>query len=216
MKSSDSSSSSVSSDSDEFLTESNLEAAESIIFYIMCLDPSLWHGLNDKSKKRKKIDRQSALDFIDSWDDIMFKRQFRVVRADFAEMLEKMKLGYPGPLPNGIDNYNVSIDMGNRSFGQHIPLELKLCISLRLLAGASYLDMVWYRVSIAAVHVMFEFCVDLLYLVDNNISLPLDEAGYKEMADGWSRKSIKKWGVDLMQQTILAGIKFFIYIIRIN
>ena len=49
-------------------------------------------------------------------------------------------------------------------------MELKLAITLRLLAGASYLDMLWYQVGLTSVHQIF---ISTLYLLDK--ALPEQE-----------------------------------------
>ena len=96
-------------------------------------------------KKTKKPnehrDRQGPLDFILSWSDDMFYRQFRLVKDEFYDLLEKMKDGYPGsPLRTGRENLALAYQMGDLSSGTHVPLELKLMVTLRLLACANYLD----------------------------------------------------------------------------
>jgi len=42
-----------------------------------------------------------------------------------------------------------------RSSGSPISLELRLYITLRILSGASYLDMIWYGVEIRSVPALF-------------------------------------------------------------
>ena len=96
--------------------------------------------------KRKRIgnvhrDRSNTIQFIRSWDDTMFKCQFRLCREDFYE------------LEQAIMNHKTTqgYDMGRhytfacRSSGSPITLELRLFITMRLLSGASYLDMVWSK-----------------------------------------------------------------------
>ena len=82
----------------------------------------------------------------------MFKRQFRLCREDFTDLLSKMINKYPGKSNNGLENLDYSYEMGRRSSGTCVPLEIKLYITLRILAGASYLDMICYGVAIESVH----------------------------------------------------------------
>ena len=41
-------------------------------------------------------------------------------------------------------------------------MEIKLAVALRLLRGASYLDMIWYGVQLSTVHLTFGFMLELL------------------------------------------------------
>ena len=145
---------SESSDSDD---ENNIEPlinfhAERIMndfyFYMFCQEASELSNMNPPKKTKKPNehrDRQGPLDFILSWSDDMFYRQFRLVKDEFYDLLEKMKDGYPGSR-TGRENLALAYKMGDLSSGSHIPLELKFMVSLRLLAGANYLDMIWYGI----------------------------------------------------------------------
>ena len=85
--------------------------------------------------------RPEALHYVRSWDDDMFRRQFRLCREDFGDLLSKI-----APL---IERNEA---MARKSSGSSICPELRLMITLRILAGAKYLDMIWYRVSVDHVH----------------------------------------------------------------
>ena len=76
-----------------------------------------------------KRNRQHTLDFINSWSDDMFKRQFRLCREDFTDLLSKMINKYPGKSNNGLENLDYSYEMGRRSSGTCVPLEIKLYIT---------------------------------------------------------------------------------------
>ena len=82
-------------------------------------------------------DRTHALEFIRSWDDDMFHRQTRLERADFIPLLQSI-----APLISKNEH------MARVSSGSAINPELLLVMTLRLLAGAQYLDMIWYQISI--------------------------------------------------------------------
>ena len=71
---SSSSESSESSEDDE-LNDGN-EVMKNFIFYLFCLDPKQFveHGRTANIHR----DRQGALNFIISWSDDMFQRQFRL------------------------------------------------------------------------------------------------------------------------------------------
>jgi len=71
---------------------------------------------------------------------------------------------YPGISTCGITNYRTAILQGTRSTPKSGPItmELKLAITLRILAGASYLDLIWYGVQVDSVHTIFLFTLKLL------------------------------------------------------
>jgi hypothetical protein len=74
-----------------------------------------------------------------------------------------------------------------------------------MLAGASYLDMVWYQVEPKSVHVIVvNTCAKLEQLLEKEISYPRTEEGWRKLADGWKEKSIKAHGFDKMPGTVLA------------
>jgi hypothetical protein len=82
-------------------------------------------------------DRHHALEFVRSWSDNEFQCQFRLRREVFATCL-------------GLLNVDLQRNekMAKNSSGSSISPEMMFLITLRILAGASYLDMIWYRVSI--------------------------------------------------------------------
>lgn len=126
-----------SSDDDDITFPDDLY--ENLIFYLICQEPEF---LMVERKSTGKRDRSCPLNFIHSWTDKMFHRQFRTDRQDFQELLDLMIAGYPGDSVDGWTNYCYDKAMADKNYG-HIALELKLYITLRLLSGASYLDMVW-------------------------------------------------------------------------
>ena len=109
---------------------------------------------------------RSSLEFIHSWDDALFYRQFRVVRADFYELLSKITESI------GSANLRMKESLAMRRYGVFVRLETKLCITLRLLAGASYLDMIWYGPSLSYTQKIFvyilNYCTCLLFKALSN------------------------------------------------
>lgn len=98
-----------------------------------------------KATKRTLKDRLAPWQFIEQWNEEMFYRQFRMTtRSKFYELLRKIIDNYPGPYAEGKRNYSYGCQQGDNAHGHHILLQIKLCITLRILAGASYLDMIWY------------------------------------------------------------------------
>jgi hypothetical protein len=91
---------------------------------------------NRKPKHQYKAnvhrDRASVIRFIHSWDDDMFKQQFRLSWEDFAS-LENLILDHK--FRNGYD-YEKYIKYASLSSGSPSTLELRLYITLRLCSGA--------------------------------------------------------------------------------
>ena len=93
-----SSSSSCSEDNDD----ADEECLQNFIFYLFVVDPT--HFKEHARAHNIYRDREGPLNFIMSWSDEMFQRQFRLCKEDFNELFEKMKDGYPGK--KGIDYLN--------------------------------------------------------------------------------------------------------------
>lgn len=73
-------------------------------------------------------------------DDAMFNRQFRLCREDFFYVLFKNETGL-------IKNEKKAVNSSGSSVSPYI----MLMITLRILAGASYLDMIHYQVHVDSV-----------------------------------------------------------------
>jgi hypothetical protein len=71
-----------------------------------------------------------------------------------------------------------------RSSGSPVPLELRLYITLRILSGASYLDMIWYGVEVKSVPGIFWRTVCDIDDALDNINFPTDEAGIQQVFMG--------------------------------
>jgi hypothetical protein len=112
-------------------------------------------------------DREFPIRFIRSWTDSMFVRQFRLDRISFYDNVRELNSNFP-----------INEQMGIRSSGSSISNELRLFITMRLLAGASYLDMIWYGVDVDHVHELFIDTLSKLDKLDSldNIKLPTNEA----------------------------------------
>ena len=128
-------------------------------------------------------DRPGALEFIRSWDDTMFQRQMRVERGDFGDILEAI-----APL------IEKNEEMARRSSGSAISPEILLAMTLRLLAGANYLDLIWYQVSVDHV---WEYVTPVLVAIHNtinNVTLPSTEAELDTAMGEWKTVSALKYG----------------------
>ena len=77
--------------------------------------------------------------------------------------------------------------MARRSSGSSINPELRLAMALRLLAGAQYLDMIWYRVDVDHAWEYVEPVLEAIHLVVDNVKLPYSEEDIQRAADEWSR-----------------------------
>ena len=155
---------------------------------------------------KRKMD---AWDFVMSWSEDLFYQQFRMFKKQFFEIVRRCKEVYPGSSQNGLTNYDLAVKRGNASTcGKHTSIEIKLCIFLRLCAGASHIDMIWYGVALTSVNPIFLFMLDLVdkALPDEEIfNFPKTQIQLEECANEWSQVMIKSKGFDLFEGTLLAG-----------
>ena len=130
-------------------------------------------------------DRELVLLTVRDWDDDMFRRQFRLFRSDFNGLLIRLN---PYLTKNCVKARNSS--------GCPINSELQLLITLRVLAGASYLDMIWYSVSVNHVMDIVVRTCELINTHLNNISFPAwqNEDEYVKLAHGWQHRIYRKFG----------------------
>ena len=128
-------------------------------------------------------DRQHALQYVRSWDDDMFRRQFRICREDFGILLHKIV-----PLISRNEAKAIA------SSGSSINPELRLMITLRILAGAKYLDMIWYRVNVDHVSEIVIDCARAINSTVKNIQIPLNETDWKLESDNFREVLRKKHG----------------------
>jgi hypothetical protein len=81
------------------------------------------------------------------------------------------------------DKYDQGYDIhknykhASRSIGFPIVLELRLFITLQLLSGASFLDMIWYGVSLKSIPELFWKTVCEIYETVDNINFSTDSLG---------------------------------------
>jgi hypothetical protein len=139
-----------------------------------------------KRKPNEHRDRQYPIQFICTWSDEMFVRQFRVDRVVHAQLVQSLERVYP-----------INEAMAIRSSGSCIPHFLRLCITLRILAGASYLDIIWYGVDVDnyGVHNLFKDTIMKLDSVIDNINFPIsDDAALSQLASDWETVMVKKYG----------------------
>ena len=82
-------------------------------------------------------DRTQIIRLAGELDDKMFTRQFRLCREDFSSVLTKIE-----------DDIKKDTSKATNSSESSISPQLMLMIALRILAGASCLDMIHYRVHV--------------------------------------------------------------------
>ena len=83
--------------------------------------------------------------------------------------------------------------------------ELMLMITLRVLAGASYLDLIHYHVHVDSVQDIAWKVIEVIHQRVDNIQLPQNEEECRVLANGWAMKQLTRWGVLLNSGTCLAG-----------
>ena len=200
----------------------------------MTIWPILWHlweidsGADTSNKDPKMKDKRGAKtvykrawaeEFIGSWPDEFFKRQYRISRDVFSDLCVRMKRIYPGPHADGLENYRIGQirSAAASANGEPITMELRLAITLRLLAGASYLDLVWYQVGTTTIHPLFESTLRMLDKALPNeelFNLPTDEEGWEQIAGEWRDIMVRKRGHAFMAGSVLAGDGLVIQITR--
>jgi len=128
-------------------------------------------------------DRSHALEFVRSWDDVMFFRQFRLKRIDFYNLLRLILKQLEG-----------DEEMARRSSGSSVNPELRLCMTCRILAGAQYLDMIWYQVHVDHVWDYISPVLEAIHSTVDNVRLPVSEADINAHAAEWGRVQTRKLG----------------------
>ena len=116
-------------------------------------------------KGNKHRDRTQILRWAAELDDKMFTRQFRLCREDFFYVLAKIER-----------DIRKNISKAINSSGSPICPQLMLMITLRILAGASYLDMIHYRVNVDSVASIVWDTVLTIHKRIDNIKLVENEA----------------------------------------
>ena len=186
---------------------------------LISLNMGLLDGLGTINRRAKKVvrDRAQAWAFIQTWSDDLFYSQFRLPREEFFILCERIKHIYPGNRGTGIENYRFAQLQGSRSspVSGPITMETKVAITLRLLAGASHLDMIWYGVQTSTVASIFLFILPLIDVAYSDLEIfnfnpeitsPTEfKSILQDMAQAWSSIMVSRKGHDLCEGTVLAG-----------
>ena len=150
---------------------------------------------NRRKRARNVVrDREGPLAQIATWTDEFFRRQFRVTRAEFSNLRESI-----APFIRVRNE-----DMARRSSGSAVRLETKMYVTLRMLAGAMYLDMVWYGISTDHVN---EYMMEVVEAMNkcaylDNIKLPTTAAEVRVVQEEWEAISVRKTGHKELPGTI--------------
>jgi hypothetical protein len=131
------------------------------------IEQILRRNKRERSSPIFRDDRLHAHTKIQAWDEKLFRRVFRVSKRLFKQILDRMIDVFPSnrmskPGSSGMDNYEDSQRKGgNATPWGPIILEVKLYIFLRILAGASYIDMIWFGVQLDYVQFTFKWMLKL-------------------------------------------------------
>ena len=151
-----------------------------------------------KRARNEKRDQQRAIEDIMRWSEPLFRRAFRIGRADFVALRESCKEHHR----------QRNKGMAELSSGSMVQLETKMFVTLRTLAGAAYIDLLWYGLPINHIPTYVKETVSIFNkcsLLDT-IRLPRTEDEVDMIRAGWVRIAKRKFGVDLMDgHTLLAG-----------
>lgn len=124
----------------------------------------------------------------------MFRRQFRFHRVDFYDVLLKINIDLDKSVMHAVN-----------SSGSAVSPYLMLMITLRILAGASYLDMVHYHVHIDSVNKIVWETVQSIHKRIDNIHVAKNESECKDFLTEWSNIQLRRWGAYVAVGTIYAA-----------
>ena len=147
----------------------------------------------NKKRDRIRVERQ-----VEEWTDEAFRRQFRMSRDSFKRLRDVIDHEFP--------TGRESEEMARRSSGSRVSAAIRLYITLRVLAGASYLDMAWCEASLNSVTtIVVDMCKKITQAL-RNVTLPTAVEDLEAMAGEWedalSRKVHRR---GMMGKTLLAG-----------
>lgn len=145
-------------------------------------------------KKRRKpnshYDRQHALDFVSTWSDTLFQRQFRLPRCKHDELVLSLQ--------KVVRERHVA--MAVLSSGSPVGLQTKVLVTLRMLAGAVALDMIWYGIPPNHVDTYVDEILSAMRTCDllcNIIRVAQTPEEVEEVRAGWQGRQHDSNGVDL-------------------
>jgi hypothetical protein len=187
------------------------------LLMIICLASVVLPKKKKKFTRKRKCnnhqDHKTVIEFIHSLSDSTFQWQFRLSREDYYAVHQ------------AIMNYKTShcgydeeklFKFATLSSGSPVTLELPLFITLRILSGASYLDMIWYAVDVNTVPSIFWATICDIDEALDNINFPSDADGIAQLVDNWAKKQENKHRFATNMGTALAVDGFVTEIIKPN
>ena len=182
-------------DSDIVIPSGSTIAVCFCLISVLALEGSNVLGIGRNLRKGNvKRDRRHILKWSYDIDDNMFRRQFRLHREDFYYVLLKIQ-----------SVLEKSEKQACNSSGSSVSPYLMLMITLRILAGASYLDMVHYHVHVDSVNKLVWSAVCAISKKVDNIKVARNEYECLKLTRDWSVIQKQRWGTYLAAGTIYAG-----------
>jgi hypothetical protein len=111
-------------------------------------------------------------------------------------------------------DYEKHARYATQSSGSLVSIELRLYIMLRILCGASYLDMIWYGVEVKSVPGIFWRTICDIDDTLDSINFPTDKAGIQQVVDNWAAKRRDCHGFATNMGTALAVDGFVIETVK--
>ena len=135
------------------------------------------------------------MEYVRSFSDKEFQAQYRLRRVVFNECLSLLDI-----------HLKKNEKKALASSGSSVSPEMMFLITLRLLAGASYLDMIWYRVSVK--HIFDSIIYPTLEAIIKclpPISFPKTEVECQAIEQQWSSTLAGRHGMPHIKGTLAAG-----------
>jgi len=185
--------------------EEDYLGAEVLLAIVLGAQQVIRHSRKKRRAPNNHYDRQHALDFVATWSDPLFKRQFRIPRDKHDELIASVT--------ERVRPRNEK--MAILSSGSTVGVQTKLLVTLRMLAGASPLDMVWYGVTHTVVDQYVDEILSALAtcsVLKDIVRVPQTEEEVRELRAGWERRQMHSNHVDLLPGLALAvdGIVIFV------
>ena len=131
--------------------------------------------------------REESLNHCRGWSDVLFYMMTGFERRDFFFLLKRVDKILP----------KRNIHQAKRAYKSGVCNEMRLIMTLRMLRGASYLEMDWLGVSVWHVweeHIYPCLRAIITALKDNIHFDCTDDAAMKKMEEQWAYVQIKKYG----------------------
>ena len=179
--------------------EEEEELLNRLLIAALMFDDTLLGGAEKRRRRgNQRRDRDRVERTVDGWTESMFRRQFRMTRSSFAKLRDLIDQKFP---PG-----DLSERMARLSSGSRVNTTIRLYVTLRVLAGASYLDMVWYEVSVDSVMlIVMDMCRKITQTLQN-VAVPTALEDLEAIAREWEEALSRKVNRDgMMGKTLLAG-----------